>query len=100
MSLLVDNELDFAGWFVVTFFSEHLRYSISAERFSCVARAEYSFLLFSFSCEMDLGELLCELRRVRESAHMGLLADARQTRLCLDPPSELREPIRATPSPP
>lgn len=53
VSLLVDYELGFVGWVVVTLFWASLLASVQ-KRFSCVAGAEYSFLLFSFSCEMEL----------------------------------------------
>lgn len=52
MSLLVDYELGFGGGVVITLLI--ISVSISAKRFSCVARTEYSFLLFSLSCKMEL----------------------------------------------
>lgn len=84
MFQLVDYELGFAGWFVVTFSScESLLVSVQGE-FLVQAGLNIAFYCFHSPARWSLGEPLCELTHPGESAHVVPLADAMQTRLCLE----------------
>lgn len=100
VSLLVDYELGFVGWVVVTLFWASLLASVQ-KRFSCVAGAEYSFLLFSFSCEMELrGALMWPAASRRECSRGSIGRGKAGWAMFRSLPHSCQVPIRGPPSPP